>query len=86
VTRLGARRWLGVDHVYITEDNSDRPIESGLTDHIASGFVTYRTESQPHALLKVFKDCFMAGRSRWDWMAFFDADELLVVRDKCVLP
>ena len=77
-------RWLGVDHVYLTENNSAHPIKEAIADFVKGGFVTYRTESTPFAQIMVYKWCFNQHRKSHNWMAFFDADEYLMIRDKCV--
>lgn len=76
-------RWLGVDHVYLTENGSKQPIEDDIADFIESGFVTYKWMDEPHAQMAVFYDCLKEHRSHHNWIAFFDADEYLVVRDEC---
>ena len=73
-------RWLGFDHILLTENNSINPIEEQIRDFINSGFVTYRTNDQEHAQLEIYSWCIRTQRNRFNWIAFFDADEFLVIR------
>ena len=77
-------RWLGFDHIYLTENRSERPIRLGIMDFINSGFVTYTTQKTPHAQIKTYHKCLLEHRTKYDWMAFFDADEFLLLREGCV--
>lgn len=77
-------QWLGVDHVFLTE-NSDAPatMEPALADFIAAGFVTFTVEPRAHAQLFVFSECIKRHRGEYNWLAFFDLDEFLTVRERC---
>ena len=73
-------RWLGFDHILLTENNSINPIGEHIRDFIDSGFVTYRTETKDHAQLAIYAWCIREQRDRFNWIAFVDADEFLVIR------
>jgi hypothetical protein len=75
-------RWLGVDHIYVTENAPEASPEmtEQLRDFVEAGFVTYDVEPKPKAQMKVFYDCMKRAYTRYNWLAFFDADEFLVLR------
>ena len=78
-------RWLGADHVFIIENASEtyRALQPGLQDLIDAGFVTYHWDGYPYGQRRAYKWCFEQHRADYNWMAFFDVDEYLVIREKC---
>jgi Glycosyl transferase family 2 len=75
-------RWLGVEHIYLTE-NGDRPqqhMQEQLQDFIDDGFLTYNHERTPGGQLKVVRDCISKHYLDYDWLSFLDIDEFLVLR------
>jgi len=72
-----------VDHVLLTENSSERPIESYLADFVRSGFLSYRQEPVPRAQIRTYNWCLSTHAHAFTWMAFFDADEFLVLRERC---
>jgi hypothetical protein len=77
-----------VDRIFLTE-NSPEPaadlVESPVFKRYrADGFVQLETEPEPHAQIKVYRKCLREHGSAYNWMAFFDLDEFLFVRE-CVL-
>jgi hypothetical protein len=76
-------RWLGVDHVYLTE-NTDKSesLREELENFAPPEFLTYRQESEPHAQMKVYGHCLAEHKHKHNWMAFLDADEFLVIRER----
>lgn len=78
-------RWLGVDHVYLTE-NSDPPPEylvEQLQDFVDEGFLTLEFDGEKADQLNIYKRCMEKYNSKTSWMAFIDIDEYIVIR-KCV--
>jgi hypothetical protein len=79
-------RWLGVAHIYLTENS---PVESatllpGLQSYVDEGFVSYRIEPRPHAQIQIYEKCLLEYRHHHNWLAFFDADEFLILRNRHV--
>lgn len=75
-------QWLGVDHVFLTDNdshNSDDVIAT-LSRAFPSSFLTVRKETTPRAQLKAYAWCAEEHRLSYNWMAFFDVDEYLVLR------
>lgn len=72
-------RWLGVDHVFLTENSPQRELKSDLQDFVDSSFMTYAWEPYPQAQMMVYYRC-MQQRHKYNWIAFLDSDEFLVVR------
>lgn len=76
-------QWLGVDHVFLTDNDSkdSNSIENTLKNAFPSDFLTFRTEQTPKAQLKAYAWCASEHREDFNWMAFFDVDEYLLLRD-----
>lgn len=74
-------RWLGVDHVYLSE-NAASPtsaLRAELDSFVKSGFLTYTTEPMPRSQLKAYYDCMTQNYDKHNWLAFFDIDEFLIL-------
>ena len=82
-----ACRWLGVEHVYLTENSNPPPEDMvpQLQDFIDSGFLTFRAVARPEFQVMFYRDCMEHHRHKHNWMAFIDLDEFIVLR-KCALP
>ena len=79
-------RQLGVEHVYLTE-NSEAPtphVRAEVDDFVEAGFLTYKTEPQPRSQIKVYYNCMAALHAQYNWIAFFDLDEFLILLPGCV--
>ena len=81
--RLIACRWMGVNHVFLTDNGSE---DGGSTlaqlgSEFAKSFLTLRAEPQKRAQLPVYAWCAEEQRHRFNWIAYFDVDEFLVLRD-----
>jgi Glycosyl transferase family 2 len=79
-------RFIGVDHVYMTENDPSAPSASlrrQLADFVAAGFLTVDSLRAPHAQPAAMRACMERARGVYDWLAFLDADEFLFVRDEC---
>lgn len=76
--------WLGVDHVFLTDNDSSNSAfaKEVLTGAFPSTFLTFREEKTPKAQLKAYSWCAETHRESYNWMAFFDVDEYLVVRNE----
>jgi hypothetical protein len=80
-------RWLGVGGIYMTENNKVVPskVRRALKKYVDEGFVHLDawgndTPSQN----KIYAKCFQNIRDKYDWVAFFDADEFLMLLEQCV--
>lgn len=79
---------IGFTHLFIYDNNeyNGERVEDVIGDYIDSGFVTlvqkfkgnYNSDIQSRA----YQDCFRCHKHEYDWMAFFDADEFLMLEDK----
>lgn len=81
-------RWLGVQHVFLA-DNGERKngaLRSQLRDFVKEGFVTLRSDALGKSRISVYWDCMVQHRHKYNWLAFIDTDEYMVVRKQCVLP
>ena len=75
-------RWLGVDHVFLTDNGSANfgSVRAKLAKQFPAAFLTLRSESYDRAQLKVYAWCAETQRDQYNWLAFFDLDEFLVLR------
>ena len=80
-----ACRWLGVDKVYLTENDAEAPLREVLQPWVDEGFLEYKVEGEPQAQLRVYTRCLKQHRHQYNWMAFFDVDEYLILRNKKAL-
>lgn len=76
-----------MEHVYLTENTPDNAAavrkQAALQRFIEEGFVTYSIDPEPQAQMRVYQTCLENYRTGHNWMAFFDMDEFLVIREKC---
>lgn len=79
------RRWLGVDHIYLTENGPTPPasLVEELQEFIDDGFITFRVDPRPMFQQTIYVDCMTQQRHKHNWMAFIDLDEFIVLRE-CV--
>jgi hypothetical protein len=80
-------RWLGVDRIFLTE-NAPEPGRAlaempDLKKFTRNGFLKLDSDQRAHAQLATYSKCIKKLKPRFDWIAFFDLDEFLVVRDQC---
>ncbi len=71
---------LGVDHFYITDNLSEPPLNETLSDLIEKGLVTYQYDTRRRPQITVYNECLSKYRQETRWMAFFDSDEFLVLK------
>ena len=84
-TCMRVYRWLGVEHVYLTENAPQVPAEisAQLQDFVDAGFLTLSTEALQRAQTKVYYDCMSQHYHKHNWLMFFDMDEYLVIVEQC---
>lgn len=71
---------LGVEHFYITDNNSNPPLESTIKDYIEKGFVTYKYDTRFKPQIAVYNECIRNHREHAKWIGFFDSDEFLLLK------
>jgi hypothetical protein len=84
-TALCRFRWLGVDHIFLTDNNSTSSEADRLflSDNFPESFLTVHSESEPRGQLKVYAWCAEEHRRSFNWAAFLDIDEFIVLRGEC---
>lgn len=81
-------KWRGVDMISIVEDNFTvtAALEQALQPYIASGFVHLRAwgsdQRDQRGQMAALAECFRDVRLTHNWVAFFDADEYLMLLDR----
>ena len=79
-------RWLGVDKIGLIDNNANvtAAIADILAPFIESGFVDLEAwGNDTPAQREAFNRCFQKFKDSYDWVAFFDADEYLMLLERC---
>lgn len=73
---------MGVDHIFLTDNNSTAGQEAReqLAAAFPSSFLSLHSQMEPRAQLKVYAWCAEEHRASYNWMAFIDVDEFIVLR------
>jgi hypothetical protein len=82
-------RFVGVDFVFLRENDSVSSIEQELQSYKDEGFVDHALLEGPKHPLQTnwFNDCGVMARKRgYSWVTFLDLDEFMVVLDGCAAP
>lgn len=69
---------IGVDHIYLFNNNSTDDYMSILEPYIADGRVSLENWSTNHAQLECYKHCVEEHRNETLWLGFIDLDEFIV--------
>lgn len=74
-----------MEHIYLTENNDgeQHSKRAAFQPLIDEGFLTLSFDPEPKAQLNVYQRCIDEHKTKHNWMAFFDMDEFLVIREKC---
>lgn len=74
-------RWMGVSHVFLTDNNSQggKEMVEKLKLEFPPSFLTLQVEEMEHAQMKHYAWCAEEQRGRFNWMGFFDMDEFLYI-------
>jgi hypothetical protein len=82
-----ACRWLGVDDIYMTENNETVPgaMRDALQPFVDDGFLHLDAwGNDDPSQMKIYSQCFDRNRYKYDWIAFIDADEYLMLLERCI--
>ena len=71
-------KMIGIDHLYMYNNNSEDNYLEILKPYIDNGFVTLIDWTKNHAQIEGYKDCFDKFRNETQWLAFIDIDEFIV--------
>jgi hypothetical protein len=76
-------RWLGFDHIFLTDNGSGNGPDmiQQLKSEFPDSFLTLRSEAAPRAQMKTYAWCAEEQREHYNWMAFFDLDEYLIIQN-----
>ena len=68
---------IGVDHVYLYNNNSDDNYQEVLQPFIESGYVTLTQWPGAHIQMEAYADCYNRFKAETTWLSFLDMDEFL---------
>ena len=74
---------LGFNHIFIYDNNdvNGEKVEDVIIEYVNQGFITiinYRGYSAPQ--MNSYFDCYKRNNLIYDWLAFFDVDEFLILK------
>ena len=70
-------RILGVDHIYMYNNNSTDNYYQILNRYIKDGFVSVFEWPKNYAQMEAYEDCYNRYRNDTNWLAFWDIDEFI---------
>jgi hypothetical protein len=74
-----------MDSIYLTENNKVVPsaLRKALQSHVDDGFVHLDAwgDDEP-SQMRIYERCLQNIRDEYDWVAFFDADEYLMLLER----
>lgn len=79
---LLACRHIGVDHVYLHDNNEDGGQQaSQLRDFIEDGYLTVTQVDGENQQIEVYEHCVQTIAPQYAWLAAIDIDEFIVITD-----
>ena len=74
-----------MEHIYLTENSAGEASDkfAAFRPMIDDGFLTLELNPKPKAQLDVYQRCLDEYKGKHNWIAFFDLDEYLVIREEC---
>ena len=69
---------LGVDHIYLYNNDSDDNYLEVLEPYIIDGYVTLIDWPYKHSQMLAYEDCYNKFRGETNWLSFVDLDEFIV--------
>lgn len=72
---------IGVDHIYLYNNNSSDNYMRIIKKYIDTGFVELIDWPYNYAQMEAYRDCFNKFRSETAWLGFIDIDEFVVPVD-----
>lgn len=73
---------VGIDHIYMYNNNSDDDYLAILEPYIKNGYVTLVHWDKDNAQMAAYKHFFETFKEETQWMVFLDLDEYIVPRKK----
>lgn len=75
-------RLIGIDHIYLYDNQSTDNVAQKLKPYIDEGFVSYVFFPGENMQLEAYRHAVKQYGSETEWLALLDADEFLVMVDK----
>ena len=73
-------RRIGFNHIYLIDNGTSPPHQEYLREHIQSGYLTYMYTTQYPFQVQGYNYVLNQFRNETTWLAFFDSDEFLVLK------
>ncbi|MDB4225820.1 glycosyltransferase family 92 protein [bacterium] len=70
-------KMLGVDHIYLYDNNSEDNYRDVIAPYINEGFITLKSWPMEHGQMAAYEDCYKSNRKDTKWLAFIDLDEFI---------
>lgn len=68
---------IGVDHIYMYNNNSTDDYNTIITQYVEEGYVTFVDWPKLHDQMGAYEHCYENHKTETDWLSFFDIDEFL---------
>ena len=77
-----------MDHVFLIDNNSQdgARVRAQLAAVFPASFLTLRSEPEARGQLKAYAWCSEEQRAAYNWLAFIDVDEFIVLRQQPCAP
>lgn len=70
-------KMLGVDHIYLYNNNSEDNYLEILEAYINEGFITLKSWPMLNGQMEAYKDCYNLNKNETEWLALLDLDEFI---------
>lgn len=70
-------RIVGIDHLYLYNNNSTDDFHRILAPYINEGYITLVEWPKQHAQMEAYEHCYENHKQDTNWLAFFDIDEFI---------
>ena len=68
---------LGVDHIYLYDNNSEDNFYEIIDPYISEGFITLKSWPMEHGQMEAYSDCYNLNKDETQWLALIDLDEFI---------
>lgn len=79
---------IGVQHVFLYDNMSDKPLKETVKEYVKKGLVTVErfSDNKQGRHCRAFIKCVKDHGSKYQWIGFTDTDEFIVLKDGRTLP
>jgi hypothetical protein len=75
-------KMIGVDHIFLYDNNSDDDYMNYISNYIDEGYITLKIWKKKHAQMQVYEDCYRTNSNSTNWLALLDIDEFICLHEQ----